>query len=78
MFSVRFALRVSVYASALRGSLYNRAVLRSRLPHRQTDLRFRLPARLPRQTRMPNRLRACQPAGLPTHNPGYSTRRVNG
>lgn len=73
------SLRVSMHASALRCSLYNRSVLRSRLSGSPTCLPARLRARLPgAPSRLPDRLRPCQPAGLSAHCAGYTASRVNG
>ena len=73
------SLRVSLHASALRCSLYNRPVLRSRLSGAPPRLPARLRARLSGSpSRLPDRLRPCQPAGLSAHCAGYTASRVNG
>ena len=73
MFPVRSNLCVPVYASALPGSVFNRAVLRACLPGSQACLPARLRARLPgSQTCLPDRLRPCQPTGMSAHNACYT------
>lgn len=71
------SVRFSVYASALLSSLHNRAVLRPGLPGSQTRLSACLPARLPGQTRLPDRLSTCCPAGLSADNPCNPASRFN-
>lgn len=78
VFPVRAVLRVPVRSAALRRSLYDRSVLRSRLSGSQTRLPARLRPGLPGSpTRMPNRLSACLSAGLPAHNACYPASRLN-
>ena len=77
MFSVRFALRVSVCASALRGSLYDSSVLRSGMPDSQDVLRTCLSASLSCSTRLPDSVSTCYPTGLSAYNASYSARRFD-
>lgn len=73
------SLRVPVRAVALRGSLYHRSVLRSRLSGSPTCLPARLRACLPgAPSRLPDRLRACQSACLPAHHACFTARCVYG
>ena len=73
------SLRVPVRAVALRCSLYNRPVLRSRLPGSSTRLPARLRACLPGSpSRLPDRLRACRSACLPAHNACFTASCVYG
>ena len=79
MLPLRVALRVPVRSAALLCPVFNRAVLRSRMPGCPSRLSASLPDRLSSSpARLPDRLRSCRSTGLSAYCACNTTRRVNG